>query len=82
MGSEVYGHVPVEAKPVRTTGLKEALSEEAVEADAEAARHGRRRFIARLDRMTRARENEPLTLAVDTRRPHFFDEETGRGIYA
>jgi len=82
MGSEVYAHVPVEAKLVVTAGLKEALGDEAVEADAEAARRGRRRFIARLDRMTRARENEPLTLAVDTRRLHFFDEETGRAIYA
>jgi len=82
MGSEVYAHVPVEAKLVVTAGLKEALGDEAVEADAEAARRGKRRFIARLDRMTRARENEPLTLAVDTRRLHFFDEETGRAIYA
>jgi multiple sugar transport system ATP-binding protein len=82
MGSEVYAHVPVEAKLVVTAGLKEALGDEAVEADAEAARRGRRRFIARLDRATRARENEPLTLAVDTRRLHFFDEESGEGIYA
>src|SRR4051795_8103390 len=81
MGSEVYAHVPVEAKLVVTSGVKEALGDEAVEADAEASRRGKRRFIARLDRMTRARENEPLTLAVDTRRLHFFDEETGRAIY-
>jgi len=81
MGSEVYAHLPVGAKPVATEGVKEALGAEAVEADAEAARRGRRRFIARLDRMTRAREREPVTLAVDTRRLHFFDAETGRGIY-
>jgi len=81
MGSEVYAHLPVEAKPVAAEGLKEALGAEAVEADAEAARRGRRRFIARLDRMTRAREREPVKLAVDTRRLHFFDAETGRAIY-
>src|SRR5215218_2257674 len=58
MGSEVYAHLPVEAKPVATAGVKEALGDEAVEADVEAARRGRRRFIARLDRMTRAKERE------------------------
>ena len=81
MGSEVYGHFPVHAKPVLTEDVKDALGEEAVEAEAEAARRGRRRFIARLDRTTRAREREQVELAVDTRRLHFFDEETGRAIY-
>ena len=64
-----------------TEDVKDALGEEAVEAEAEAARRGRRRFIARLDRTTRAREREQVELAVDTRRLHFFDEETGRAIY-
>src|SRR4051812_16918779 len=81
MGSEVYGHFPVHAKPVLTEDVKEALGEEAVEAEAEAARRGRRRFIARLDRTTRAREREQVELAVDTQRLHFFDAETGRAIY-
>jgi multiple sugar transport system ATP-binding protein len=82
MGSEVYAHFPVAAKPVVTDEVRQALGEEAVQAEIEAARRGHRRFIARLDRMTRAREGEPARLAVDTRRLHFFDEETGRGIYA
>ncbi len=81
MGSEVYGHFPVQAKPVLTKDVKEALGEEAVEAEAEAARRGHRRFIARLDRTTRVREREQARLAVDTRRLHFFDPQTGRGIY-
>jgi multiple sugar transport system ATP-binding protein len=37
--------------------------------------------VARLDRHTRAREGERIDLAVDTERLHFFDPETGRGIY-
>jgi multiple sugar transport system ATP-binding protein len=82
MGSEVYAHFPVAAKPVVTDEVRQALGEEAVQAELEAARRGQRRFIGRLDRMTRAREGEPTRLAVDTRRLHFFDEETGRGIYA
>jgi hypothetical protein len=38
-------------------------------------------FIARLGRETRGREGERLDLVVDTRRLHFFDPETGLGIY-
>jgi multiple sugar transport system ATP-binding protein len=82
MGSEVFAHFPVNARPVVTDEVRAALGEEAVQAELEATRRGNRRFIGRLDRMTRAREGEPVTLAVDTRRLHFFDEETGRGIYA
>ena len=39
-------------------------------------------FVARLGRETRAREDEPLELAVDVDRLYFFDPETGDGIYA
>jgi multiple sugar transport system ATP-binding protein len=81
MGSEVFAHFPVQAKPVVTEEIRQALGEEAVQAELEASRRGQRRFIGRLDRATRAREGEPVRLAVDTRRLHFFDEDTGRGIY-
>ena len=81
MGSEVFGHFPIAAPPPIVDAVAEALGAEAVAAEAEAARRGRRRFVARLDRATTAREGERGQLAVDTRRLHFFDPATGNGIY-
>jgi hypothetical protein len=39
-------------------------------------------FVARLDRESHASEGEPIELAVDTNRLHFFEIATGDGIYA
>jgi multiple sugar transport system ATP-binding protein len=82
MGSEVFGHFPVAAPPPIVEAVAEALGHEAVAAASEAAKRGRRRFVARLDRSTRAQEGERIELAVDTRRLHFFDPATGDGIYS
>src|SRR6266545_4996083 len=79
MGSEVYLHFTVAAPPVRAQQLKEATEAEAIEAAA--AQAGGTPFIARVDRATRAREGGDIDLLVVTRRLHFFDLETGRGIY-
>jgi multiple sugar transport system ATP-binding protein len=81
MGSEVFAHFSVDADPVQTQEVLEAMEEEDV---AGAVRERARRgvpFIARLERGTRAREGEKIELAVDTQRLHFFDPETGAGIY-
>jgi hypothetical protein len=61
--------------------VREAAGAEAAGAiEREAREHGTP-FVARVDRSTRAREGRPLELLVDTRRLHFFEPETGRGIY-
>jgi multiple sugar transport system ATP-binding protein len=81
MGSEVFVHFAIDAEPVETQEVLEAMEEEDVP---EAVRERMRRgvpFIARLERGTAARENEQLELVVDTQRLHFFDPETGAGIY-
>jgi len=82
MGSEVFVHFSVDAEPVRTEEVVAALEEEAVEAIEERARRRGVPFIARVDRVTRAREGEPLELVVDTKHLHFFDPESGLGIYS
>ncbi|HYY77045.1 MAG TPA: sn-glycerol-3-phosphate ABC transporter ATP-binding protein UgpC [Gaiellaceae bacterium] len=81
MGSEVFLHFAVDAAPVRTREVLEAVGVEAIEAaEGESASRGTP-FIARVDRTTRAQEGSRVDLVVDTRHLHFFDPETGAGIY-
>jgi multiple sugar transport system ATP-binding protein len=81
MGSEVYLHLAVDAPPVDAAELRQAVGDEAVEATEMRARERGTPFIARVDRATKAHEGARITLAVDTRHLHFFDPETGAGIY-
>src|SRR6185437_6435057 len=76
MGAEVYLHFAVDAPPVRTEELREIVGEEALEAAEEQTHHHGSPFIARVERGAEAREGDRVTLAVDTRRLHFFDLET------
>jgi multiple sugar transport system ATP-binding protein len=81
MGSELVVHFGVGAPPVRGEDVRAAVGEEAIEASEATARERGNLFVARLDRATKAREGEPLELAVTTTRLHFFEVETGLGIY-
>ncbi|HZB23270.1 MAG TPA: sn-glycerol-3-phosphate ABC transporter ATP-binding protein UgpC [Gaiellaceae bacterium] len=81
MGSEVFVHFGVGAPPVRQEEVVAAVGEEAAEATAAQARQRGNVFVARVDRESRVAEQQPLELAVDTRRLHFFDPESGRAIY-
>ncbi len=81
MGSEVFLHFSVPAAPIKSGGVEAALEHESLEAlKAQAAERGTP-FVARADRSSRASERQRVELAVDTARLHFFDLETGEGIY-
>jgi multiple sugar transport system ATP-binding protein len=87
MGSEVYVHFNVDGQPVTTKEVLEAHALDAREdaearAAAEEARGPGVRFVARVDRTTRAREREELELSLDVDRLHFFDPETGLAVSA
>jgi multiple sugar transport system ATP-binding protein len=81
MGSEVFVHFGVGGTAVRTDDVAAAVGEDAAQvAEVEAGAKGNV-WVARLDRDTRAAEGQKVELAVDTARLHFFDPETGEGIY-
>jgi multiple sugar transport system ATP-binding protein len=81
MGAEVYAHFRLDADPVDSEEVLEAMEEEDVAGAVRERMRGGVPFVARLDRVTGAREGDRLDLAVDTSRLHFFDPDTGTGIY-
>jgi len=81
MGAEVFLHFSVHAQPVRATEVTEALEHEEFEAIKERALRKGVPFIARVERLTRAREGNEVRLFVDVEHLHFFDPATGLGIY-
>jgi multiple sugar transport system ATP-binding protein len=80
LGSELMVHFAVEgARPASTDEVKElardAGTEQLPQSDAHATLVGR--FGAR----ARVKQGDRVEVAVDTRALHFFDPETGLGIY-
>jgi multiple sugar transport system ATP-binding protein len=81
MGSEVFLHFAVDAPPVAAEEVAEVVGEEALKAADELTHHHGSSFVARVDRSTAAREGDRVELAVDTRRLHFFEVESGEAIH-
>jgi multiple sugar transport system ATP-binding protein len=81
MGSEVFVHFGAGGRPVRGHDVAAAIGEEAIEATEQQTKGKGSLFVARVGRESRAREGEPVELLVTTSHLHFFDPETGLGIY-
>jgi multiple sugar transport system ATP-binding protein len=81
MGSEVFVHFGSGGRPVRGEDVAAAIGDEAIEATEQQTKGKGSLFVARVSRESRAREGEQLDLLVTTKRLHFFDPETGHGIY-
>jgi len=84
LGSQVVIHFTVNAPPVLTEDTKELASDAGGEALASLhERVGAQAspFVAQLDPKTRVQIGDKLELVVDIDRLHFFDPETGLGIY-
>jgi multiple sugar transport system ATP-binding protein len=83
LGSEVLVHFPIDAPPVLTEDTRELARDTgaAIEEFEGRVEAGTSTFVARLDPRTHAEEGRSLELFIDTERLHFFDPETGLGIY-
>jgi multiple sugar transport system ATP-binding protein len=82
LGAEIMVHFSVDAPPAFTADVKE-LAEDVGDADrAEArARESSAVIVGRFGARSRVKPGEQVDVAVDTRQLHFFDVETGLGIY-
>jgi multiple sugar transport system ATP-binding protein len=80
LGSDVVVHFPIDASPAVTEHIIELASDidEAVASPTEAATAN---IVARLNPRTQAQPGDRIDLVVDTHRLHFFDTDTGAGIY-
>jgi multiple sugar transport system ATP-binding protein len=84
LGSQLVVHFKVQAPHVLTEDVRELVRDLGAEALAEVeqeARAGESVFVAQLDPRARVREGERVELVVRTDRLHFFDPDTGLGIY-
>jgi multiple sugar transport system ATP-binding protein len=84
LGADVLAHFKIRAPVVVTEDVRELahdIGQEALAAVEQEAQAGESTFLARLNPRTGAREGEPIELVVDTHRLHFFDPDSGLGIY-
>jgi multiple sugar transport system ATP-binding protein len=82
LGSEIMTHFTINASHAVTEDVKELAQDVGDERTASAlAEADTATLVGRFGPRSTARPGEPLEIAVDTRSLHFFDPETGLGIY-
>ena len=84
LGSEINAHFEIEAPPVLTEDTKELAEDIGTTHQYEA--HSREqsttsKMVGRFNARTQVGEGETIEVAVDVRALHFFDVDTGLGIY-
>ncbi len=82
LGSEIMVHFGIDATPALTEDVRELAQDVGDDrAHRRAAPEGRMTIVGRFGARSRVRVGETAEVAVDTRALHFFDPETGLGIY-
>jgi len=83
LGSELMVHFGFDARPAYTDDVRELAEDAGVERAGPAAIGAEHSavLVGRFGPRSRVREGEDIEVAVDTRALHFFDEQTGLGIY-
>jgi multiple sugar transport system ATP-binding protein len=80
LGSEIMVHLDVDVRRAQTEEVRE-LAED-VGADMLSGDHDHSTVVGRFSPRSRLKTGETTEVAVDTRALHFFDPQTGLGIYA
>jgi multiple sugar transport system ATP-binding protein len=78
LGSEIVAHFEIDARPALTDDVRQLAADAGTELT-EQAPHTT--MVGRFDRRSSVREGQLAQVAVDTRALHFFDPDTGDGIY-
>jgi len=83
LGSEIMAHFSIDAPPAITDEVRELQEDAGTEAlgAPEQEEGGRTIMVGRFGARSKAAKGDNVTAAVDTRALHFFDPETGLGIY-
>jgi multiple sugar transport system ATP-binding protein len=82
LGSEIVAHISIDAKPALTEDVRELAKDIGEALEHEPAAEGEKTtLVGRIGARSGLRVGEPAELAVDTSALHFFDLETGAGIY-
>jgi multiple sugar transport system ATP-binding protein len=83
LGSEVMVHFTVDAPPAYTEDVRELAQDIGDERAAQGlpAEEGQSTMVGRFGARSRVKPGDTTEVAVDTRALHFFDPETGLGIY-
>jgi multiple sugar transport system ATP-binding protein len=78
LGSEIMVHFTMDAKQAVTDEVKELAADAG---DDRVAEQPHAAFVGRFGARSRVRAGDSIEVAVDTRALHFFDPQTGMGIY-
>lgn len=84
LGSEIIAHFTVDAPPALTEDVRELAQDVGDERAVREAEQGTSRettAVGRFGAQSGVREGEAVSVAVDTSALHFFDVDTGLGIY-
>jgi multiple sugar transport system ATP-binding protein len=82
LGAEIMAHFTIEAPPAVTDDVRELARDVGEESSVEAKKEASHTtMVGRFSPRTEIREGDVLEVAVDTRALHFFDLDTGMGIY-
>ncbi|MGH3028499.1 MAG: ABC transporter ATP-binding protein, partial [Gaiellaceae bacterium] len=76
----IVAHIAVEAKPALTEDVRELAQDIGEDIDEEVA-EGKTTLVGRVGARSKLGIGDAAELAVDTGALHFFDPETGSGIY-